>query len=147
MEINCRVRLPLERGLKLFLLYCGSLQVLRCLLVKYEAFFTVLDELVEFLLRVEHAQQVLVFLKYRIELTLGELTGFHNPPELLKVLQRLSVDVSCEIFVCHFLKLFHRIREEVFRLGTLRHVSLTLHGMPLRHHLVVLEFLRLLFLF
>jgi hypothetical protein len=75
------------------------------------------------------------------------LTGFHDPPELLKVLQRLSVDISCDIFVCHFLKLFHRIREEVFRLGTWRHVSLTLHGMPLRHHLVVLKFLWLLFLF
>jgi len=62
MEINCPVRLASQGGLKLFLHYCGSLRVLRCLLVKYEGFFTVLDELVEFLLRVKHAQQVLVFL-------------------------------------------------------------------------------------
>jgi hypothetical protein len=85
MEINYRVRLGSEGSLRVFLLYHGSLRVLGCLLVKQEGVFTVPEELVEFLLRVEHAQQLLIFMKYRIELTLGELAGFHNTPELLKV--------------------------------------------------------------
>ena len=86
MEINCRVRLGSEGGVWVFLFYRGSLRVLGCFLVKYEGVFTVPEELVEFRLRIEHAQQLLIFLKYLIELTLGELTGFHDPPELLKVL-------------------------------------------------------------
>jgi hypothetical protein len=85
MEINCRVRLGSEGGLRVFLFYRGSLRVLGCLLVKQEGVFTVPEELGEFLVRVEHAKQLLIFLKYQIELTLRELAGFHDPPELPKV--------------------------------------------------------------
>ena len=47
-----------------------------------EGFLTVSEELAEFLLRVGYAQQLLIFLKYRIELSLGELAGLNDPLEI-----------------------------------------------------------------